>query len=242
MVNYTQAGSGINTTILDAVPATGYAGQPLTQLSAGEGGPAGLKVVEDQVAIARTGGGTAGNSWRLCRFPANAKVKSVELFTDLTLVDSGTSSTALTFGVGVVFSDSTIDGTPVAYQNQWPILPTTPGTGSTAGTLAAGWPTGTAAGNYIFGTIVANTTTGAWPSTGPLNQTFSAVLAGTYSGLTALLLTQTPLVELFNFLDGRGQPIENMGYFDLLVVCTHAYNGEPSAGYNLYGKVSFTDV
>jgi len=237
MTNYTQAGSGINTTILDAVPATGYAGQPLTQLSAGEGGPAQLKSVEDQVAIARTGAGTAGNSWRLCRFPANAKVKSVELFTDLSLVDSGTSSTALTFGVGVVFSDSTIDGTPVAYQNQWPILPTTPGTGSTAGTLAAGWPGGTAAGNYIFGSIVANTTTGAWPSTGaaPLNVTFGAVLAATYSGLTPILLTQTPLVELFNFLDGRGQAIENMGYFDLLVVCTQAYDAEPSAGYNLYG-------
>lgn len=239
MTTYAQQASGTNTTILDAVPATGYAGQPLTQLSSGEGGPAHLKSVEDSVAIARTGGGTAGNFWRLCRFPTWAKVKKVELYTDLSLVDGGTSSTALTFGVGVVFSDSTSDGTPVAYQNQWPILPATPGTGSTAGTLAAGFPGGTAAGNYIFGTVTANTTTGAFPQG---DTTFAAVLAGTYSGLTMLNLTQTPLVELFNFLDGRGQAIENLGYFDLIVVCTHAYNAQPSAGYNLYAKVSYTDV
>lgn len=240
MVNYTQLASGINTTILDAAPATGYSGQPLTQLSAGEGGPGSLKSVEDQVAIPHTGGGTAGNAFRLCRFPSNAKVKNVALYTDLSLVDGGTSSTALVFSVGVVFSDSTSDGTPTAYQNQWPILPTTPGTGSTAGTLATyPWSGGTAAGNYIFGTVTANTTTGAFP---PGDITFGAVLAGTYSGLTPLLLVQTPLVELFNFLDGRGYAMENLGYFDLLVVVTHAYNTQPSAGYNLFGKVTFTDV
>jgi hypothetical protein len=239
MTNYVVTTLGTNLTILDATPATGYAGQPLAQLSAGEGGPAQLKSVEDSVAIAQTGGGTAGHGYRLCRFPTNAKVKKVELFTDVSLVDGGTSSTALTFGVGVVFSDSTIDGTPVAYQNQWPILPTTPGTGTTAGTLATGFPTGTAAGNYIFGTVTANTTTGAFPQ-GDI--TFGAVQAATYSGLTMLNLTQTPLVELFNFLDGRGYAMENLGYFDIFVVVTHAYNTQPAAAYNMYAKVSYTDV
>ena len=131
---YTQKAAGTNIALYDATP--------FVAITAAEGAPAKLKTIEDQVAIAQTGAGTQHNFWRLCRFPTKAIVKKVELFVDVTsgLVDGGTSSTALVFEVGVIFSDSTIDGTPANYQN---LQPTTVGVtantigGSTAGTVVA---------------------------------------------------------------------------------------------------------
>ena len=93
---------------------------PFQQLTIGEGAPGRLWVIEDSVAIATTYFAATNDYVRLCRFPSNAIIKKVELFTDLSLVDGGTSSTALVLSVGVIFSDSTIDGTPVAYQNMHP--------------------------------------------------------------------------------------------------------------------------
>ena len=235
---YTQVASGTQTTALDLT-------NPFQQLTIGQGAPAKLFRSEDLVAVPRTGFGTIDNFVRLCRFPSNAIIKKVSLFSDLSLVDGGTSSTALVLSVGVIFSDSTIDGTPLAYQN---LQPTTVGIGggsTTAGTAVA---IGGSNANYIFGTITALSTTGSF-SGGTKNglSTGSGTLYGgdiTFNGAiatygNALTLTQTPLVQLFNFRDGQNNPITKLGMMDLIVVATTPYNTQPAAGYNLYATVDY---
>lgn len=226
MVTYTQVGAGTNVALLDTIA-------PFSALTAGEGSRGAVKIVEDQVAIARTGFGTAGNYARLCRFPANAKVKKVSLFTDLSLVDGGTTSSALVLSVGAIFSDSTIDGTPQGYQGQWPTSTGIGGGQTTQGTTVA--PGGTTAGNFIFGTWSANGTTGAFPQ----GETQSIVSSTTYG--TPLVRAQTPLVAIFNFWDNYKNPLENLGWMDLIVVATTVYNTQPAAGYNLFGRVEYVD-
>ena len=68
-----------NVNILDTIPATGYAGQPISQLSSGEGAPGAVKIIEDVTAITTSFVSAAGNYARILRFPSNAKVKSVEI-------------------------------------------------------------------------------------------------------------------------------------------------------------------
>lgn len=235
MTTYTQEAAGANITLYDATP--------FTALTAGEGAPGIMRVVEDQVAVPRTGFGTAGNFVRLCRFPSTARIKSVELFSDLQLVDGGTSSTALVLSAGVVFSDSTIDGTPVNYQN---LMPTTVGIGggiTTAGTAVA---IGGASSNRLFGTITAVTSTGSFGTAYGISTGSNTLYGGTitFGGTIAtygepIAWTQIPLVELFNFRDGSNNLITSLGFMDLIVICNTAYNTQPAAGYNLYGKVTY---
>src|SRR4029077_14917908 len=143
MTTYTQKASGTQTTAYDVT-------NPFQQLTQGEGAPGKLWQSEDIVAVPRTGFATAGNFVRLCRFPTQAMIKKVELFSDLSLVDGGGASTALVLSVGVIFSDSLIDGTPVQYQNQHPTTVGIAGGATTAGTTVA---IGGASANYLFGTI-----------------------------------------------------------------------------------------
>ena len=231
-----QIASGTITTNLDALP--------VTYPTAGEGAATVLKVVEDVVAVPRTGFATAGNFMRLCRFPTKAKVKKVELFTDLSLIDGGTSSTALVLSVGVIFSDDTNDGTPASLQN---LQPTTVGVTANGGSTTAGTAVvanGTSA-NFIYGTITAVTTTGAIPApatTATVIQnwfggeiTFNAT--ATYG--TPYYMSNTSLARIFNFVDGGGVVTEDLGYFDLIVMATTGYNTQPAAAYNLYGRVSY---
>lgn len=244
MTTYTQKESGTNTTLFDA--------SPFAALSAGEGAAGVLRQVEDFVAVAQTDFGTAGNFVRFCRFPTNARLKRVQLYTDRTLVDGGGASSALSLGVGVVFSDSKIDGTPVAYQN---LMPTTVGIGggtTTAGTAVA---IGGASSNRLFGNILANTATGAFPN-GTMGQNATAAPAGqaaalyfggefTLNGTIAtygnpLAITQVPLINLFNFRDAQNNLIREAGFFDLILIADVAYNSQPAGAYNVYGRVEYT--
>ena len=218
---------------------------PFTALSSGEGAPGVLRMVEDTVAVGRTDFATAGYGVRLCRFPSNARIKRVELFSDLSLVDGGTSSTALVLNVGVIFSNSTIDGTPVPWQN---MKPTTVGIGggtTTTGTVVAACGTSE---NILFGTLTALATSGAFPSLalGAANQP-SKLYGGeiTHNGTLATYgepgtWTQKPLIELFNLRDASNNLVHQAGYFDLLVTVATGYNTQPAAGYNLYGRVEYT--
>ena len=223
---------------------------PYIAQTSGEGGAAVMKTIEDQVAVPRTGFGTQYNFVRLCRFPASAKVKKVELYADVAsgLVDGGTSSSALVLKVGVIFSDSTQDGTPAAYQNQ---QPTTVGVAANGGSTTAGTTVainGTSA-NYIFGTNTASGTTGAFGSLVGTGNVATVGLWGaevTYGGVgatygSAWYITNTPLISIFNLLTGSGYTIENCGFFDLIVIASTIYNTQPAAGYNLYGRVSYVD-
>ena len=243
MTTYTQIASGTNTTLYDA--------SPFAALTAGEGAPGVVRAVEDFVAIPRTGFGTAGNFFRLLRFPSNARIKRLELYTDLLLVDGGTSSSALSVGVGVVFSDSTIDGTPAALQNQ---MPTTVGIGggtTTAGTSVA---VGGTSSNRLFGNILANTSTGAFPN-GSMGNIPSAAVTGqaaalyfggefTYHGTIAtygspVAISQIPLVKLFNFRDAQNNLIYSSGFFDIILIADVIYQTQPAAGYNIYGRLEY---
>ncbi len=254
MTTGVQKSAGSHITDYDAVATTGgYSGYPT--LTAGEGGPSPLIQIEDFVAVAQTAFGTAGGFVRLLRFPTRAKVKRLELYVDRSLVDGGTSSSALSLGVGVMFSDNPNDGTPAAYQN---LVPTTVGIGggsTTAGTAVLQVGTQGANPNRIFGNILANTSTGAFPN-GTMGQNVTAAPTGqaaalyfggefTLNGTIAtygnpLTITQTPMIEIFNFLDGRGNAIEEMGYFDVFLNADVAYNTQPAGAYNIFGRLQYT--
>ena len=237
MTTYTQLGSGINTTIYDTLPYIAP--------SAGEGAPGVLRMQEDQVAVTRTAFGTAGNFVRLCRFPATAKIKKLELFTDLNAVDSNGGSSALVLQTGVVFSDSTIDGTPPNYQN---LMPTTVGIGGGATTPGTAVAIGGSNANYLFGTQTVTAGTGLFTVVGAnLLVINSNVLFGgeiTFGGTIAtygepLVWTQEPLTNLFNFRDGQGNLVDSLGYMDIIVVCNHAYGAQPAGAYNMYARLTY---
>jgi hypothetical protein len=205
---------------------------PFQALTAGEGAPARLWEVEDQVTLPVTFFSATNNYARLCRFPTMAKIKDVSLFTDVA-VDSAASTGAAAFTVGVAFSDSTIDGTPPAYQG---LVPSTVGIGggtTTAGTVVA-LPS-TSGANVLFGTVTAPATTAAIPLT---NVTFNGTEA-TYFATGPLSLAETPLLKLFNLWDITSKPLTNLGFFDLVVLTSHAYTTVPNAAANLYARVRY---
>lgn len=212
---------GTNVAVLDTT-------NPYQALTQGEGARGTLKVVEDVVALTTAFVGATGNYARFCRFPANAKVKSLEVQTDAPLDSNSTQTLALNFGVS--FSDSTIDETPSYYQGQ---IPTTTGIGG--GTTTAGTVTSFSAyssPNDIFGTITLSGNNLAIPKT---DITFKSV-----PGVVSYLgLTQVPLISLFNFWDGRSQAQQNLGWLDVYVyVKTTAATAHAA---NLYAKLAYVD-
>jgi hypothetical protein len=191
---------GTNVAVLDT------ATPPFIQLTRGEGGPGRVQMVEDQVALTTAFVGATGNYARLCRFPTWAKIKRLRVFSDAPLDSNATQSLALNFGV--TFSDSTINGTPSLYQG---LIPTTVGIGG--GSTTAGTTTSFASyttPNDCFGTITQAGNNVAIPIT---DITWGGAIA-TYPRQS---FVQTPLVEIFNFLDGRSIPIEVLGYLDVYV-------------------------
>jgi hypothetical protein len=240
MTTYTEIAKGATLTLLNN-------NTPYIAQSAGEGAPGRPYIQEDQVAATRTWNATAGNGLRLLRFPSSAKVKCLEVFTDLSLIDGGTSSTALVWQIGVIFSNDGNDGTPVSYQN---LHPTTVGIGggtTTKGTAVAIY--GTSA-NFIFGELTALSTSGAFPTPYLRAANAPGYLFGTeitfngaeatYSAGGPVAISQVPLVSIFNFWDGRGNTLEDMGYVDLLIGTKTAYNTQPAAGYNVYARIEYT--
>lgn len=214
-----------NVTILDAVPATGYAGQPLTQLSSGEGGPGVLKSVEDVTALTTAFLGSVGNYARVLRF-LNAKVKSLNIYTDAVPDSSATQTLALKFGVA--FSDATLngtpDGTPSAYSG---LIPTSANTGATTSFASFASP------NNVFGTWTLSGNNLAIPFT-------DIVFNGAGATYPAISIWQTPLVELFGFTTGQGYNIEQIGYLDVYAYVS-VVAATPHAA-NLLVKMSFCDI
>jgi hypothetical protein len=244
----TTSGKGVNVTVLDATPATGFVGAPT--LAAGEGAPARLKQIEDMVAWPATNM-DAGSYVRLCRFPTTAKVKKVELWTDGYIDNNATP--ALTLGVGVVFSDSTIDGTP---SNVRGLTPTDTGLGATVATPA------TTDMNDIFGNTpvlgggspaygVAQkahpvlemiTGVGSLTSTGGVSGYLQLDNYGipTNSGApNELVFTQTPLINILGFADSRGVAWAAAGFFDVYVRVIVAASTQAAA--NLFVRVTYTE-
>lgn len=84
---------------------------PLVQNTSGEGGAGHVRSISDSVTAATAV--TLGSTYRLCRFPSNSKVKHVWIGVDATV-------TTFTADINVAWSDSTVDGTPPAYQGTIP--------------------------------------------------------------------------------------------------------------------------
>lgn len=191
---------------------------PYIQNTAGQGPSGRIVVIDDTVAATAVGLQTAKSSYRLCRMPTGAIIKSVMIATDVAL-DTGTH--ALVFDINLAFSDSTIDGTPVSLQG---LIPTTANTGATT-TLAA-----YASPNLMFGT---SNNTSASVKLARTDVTFNGTLA-TYS---MFQITQQPLWQTFGFVDGRGNPADPGGFFDLFLV-NSTVAGTGAAG-NIYGRVEY---
>jgi hypothetical protein len=202
-----------------SVAITGLDATPYTPQTAGQGAPDRLKIQDDVVAATATGLGTAKSSYRLCRIPTGAHIKSVLLATDVAL-DSGTH--ALVFDINLAFSDSTIDGTPANVQG---LIPTTANTGATTTLATYSSP------NIMFGTI---NNTSASVRFARTDVTFN----GSNTNYPMTTITLQPLWQTFGFLDGRGNPIDPNGYFDLFLV-NSTVAGTGAAG-NIYGRIEYT--
>ena len=214
---------GVNVTLADA--------SPRLAVTQGEGAQARLMIIEDQISLPVTFFSATANYVRVCRFPTNAKIKRLTWFTDAA-VDAAATTGATTLSIGVMFSDSTIDGTPVAQQG---LVPSTVGVVANGGSTTAGTTVAlpsTANANDFFGAFTPSATTNPIPLT---DATFGG--AATYG--TALYTTQTPLVSIFNFLDGQGNLQRNLGFFDLYFRSTHAYTTVPTTAANLYTRLEY---
>lgn len=216
--------NGTNIALLNVVT-------PFSQLDAGAGRAARLKVVEDVLSLPTTFFSATANWGRLCRIPSNAKIKRVEVATDVAIDAHATASTAA-FKIGMVFSNSTNDGTPSSYQN---LQPTTVGIGggtTTPGTTVA--INGSNA-NFLFGTVTAPAVSAAIPLT---DVTLKGVGA-TYG--TALQITEQALVGLFNFRNAQKQVIPNLGYMDFLILSSAVYATVPGAAANLFLRCTYAE-
>src|SRR6266851_4599357 len=90
---------------------TNWDATPVVNNTVGEGAPGHLRSVSDSVTA--TTGVTSGSTYRIARFPTNAKVKHVWIGVDATV-------TTFTADIDVAFSDSTQDGTSAANQGTIP--------------------------------------------------------------------------------------------------------------------------
>jgi hypothetical protein len=86
-------------TNLDAVP--------FIPQTTGEGGPAREHIANDQ--LTNNSGDSVNSIYRLCRFPTNAKIKRVDLFSAV--------ATAGAADIDIAFSDSQVDGTQTLFNN-----------------------------------------------------------------------------------------------------------------------------
>jgi hypothetical protein len=191
---------------------------PLVINNAGQGNVGRIITVDDYCAATVAGLQSSGSYYKLIRLPSFAFVKSV-----LMGADAGPNlNGALALDLNLIFSDSTDDGTPVFQQG---LIPTSANTGGTTTIASYSSP------NKIYGTWKpAAAATLIEPTELVLNG-----LGGNYS-FTGGFVNQ-PLFQLFGFTDGRGQPADPGGFFDLMAyVATGATTG---GACNLYARVSY---
>lgn len=207
----------------DAVKSTSIANLDSTPIIANNstsGAPGHTISVDDFCSATAAGLNTAGSFYKVLRVPSHAFIESVALFTDA--APDAASAKTVAFDVSWIFSDSTDDGTPSFLQG---LIPTSANTGGTTSIASYSSP------NKMFGTVIETSNTLPY---GPIDVTFNG-LGGNYS-FTGGFLSQ-PLFQLLGFTDGRGQPSDPGGYFDLLVyVATAATTG---AAANIYARVRY---
>jgi hypothetical protein len=85
---------------------------PVLENSAGVGAPSPAKIINDYVTPTVAGLASTASLYRVLRVPMNCRLKGLQLIADSAL----DSSTGLVLNVGAYYSDSTVDGTPLALQ------------------------------------------------------------------------------------------------------------------------------
>lgn len=214
---------GASLTILDATPKVA--------LTEGEGSQSRLKVVADQVSLPVTFFSATNNYARLCRIPANAKLKKLAFLTDAA-VDAAATTGAVTFTIGVAWSDSVYDGTPPSFQG---LVPSTVGVVKEGGSTTAGTNVAlpsTANANDLCGTFTPSATTNPIPLTEIVFNNLATYGSPKY-------VSETPLCEIFNFLDGQGQLLHNPGFLDFYIKSTHAYTTVPTTAANFFLRAEY---
>jgi len=194
---------------------------PYVYNSAGQGAASRQNSVWDQAAITTNGLASTGSTYRIIRFPTGAIPNSLTILID-SYADSH-STPAVVFDLNIAFSDSTIDGTQPSLQGR---IPLSSNTGGTTNITSYSTP------NIIFGQLTPTSATAAY---GPTDLLFNGVVNGT--SYTALNLTQQPLWQTFGFTDGRGNPADPGGYFDLLVYVSTA--GTTPHAANMWAKLTY---
>lgn len=192
---------------------------PLVINNAGQGNYALLTQVEDFCAATAAGLQSAGSYYKLVRVPSFALIKEVTIATDS---GPNLSGSALAVDLNWIFSDSTDDGTPVFLQG---LIPTSANTGGTTTIASYSSP------NKMYGTWKPSASANA---IAPLEETFNG-LGSNYSFTGGFM--NLPLFQLFGFTDGRGQPADPGGFFDLMAyVATGATTG---GACNIYARVRY---
>lgn len=188
-------------TNIDSVALTALDTQPIQMLSAGEGMPGYAKLQDD--FITTTASSTVADTYRLCRFPVEAKVKSVHAY--IGDVDSNASAT-WAGDYNVAFSDSQFDGTNASLQG---LIPKSSLNGTTTTVAAYSSP------NNLFGTHAAS-------NSGAIQPDVSITFGGTFFPADR----QNPLWNYFGFVNNAGAAQSPGGFFDILVyVSTAAATG-----------------
>ena len=190
---------------------------PYVPNSAGQGGVGRRVSVDDFVSCSATPLQSTKSIYRLVRFPTQAIIKSFLIATDKAL-DSGTPT--LAFDFNVCWSDSTNPAEcPTIFQlaslslaATEAVIPTTANDGKTTTTVAA-----YSAPNKLFGTYAPTSNSAAL---GKTDLTFN----GSQTTYDLATLTQEPLWQVFGFIDGRGNPADPGGSFDILAYVSTAAN------------------
>jgi hypothetical protein len=187
--------------------------------SSGQGATGRRVSVDDYCAATALGLQSTGSYYKLVRLPTRGIIKSVEIYTDS---GPNLSGSALAIDFDLIFSDSTIDGTPSFLQG---LIPTSANTGGTTSITSYSSP------NKIFGTVKPTASASAFALTNEVTNGLGSnySLTGGFFNL--------PLYQIFGFTDGRGNPSDPGGYFDLMAfVITGATTG---GACNIYAAVSY---
>ena len=188
---------------------TNYDAAQIIQPTSGEGGPGRRNIQQDQVAA--TTSSAQWSTYRMARFPTNAKVKRVLAYA------TGVDNSATPAGIldwNVAFSDSTTDGTPVVLQGT---IPSNKKDGTSFAFVAnTGYSTAylsSGTGNILFGqTSAAASGALLWKDI-----TFNGT-----SNIYAMANAMDDMWNVLGFVNNAGTAQDPGGKFDILAVVSTA--------------------
>jgi hypothetical protein len=199
---------------LKSTPVTNLDATPIIVGTAGEGAPGAMKCASDYVTS--TTNVAQYSTYRLCRFPTNAKVKRVNAYTkgvDTTTAPAG-------FDVNVAFSDSYTDGTRADYRATIPSsihdgTSMAYGLGATTTGYSTAY-TSSGTGNKLFGVSLTCGSAGA-------AYTRDITFANSTSGVGFIpSYRDDDMWNVLGFQNSQGVAMDPGGFFDLFVVMSGA--------------------